>query len=138
MTKKELKAAQTLLNAMSSMQDQLHEMLGSEGNSGGMSSATNTNLLNRHYDVFICRTYLYMNYEKIANALGISKAQVGESMKFLRDKGLVQSRVKKATLIDDCLDDVKKMKKKKYTCAQMARELGVSPQTVTRCLERLV
>lgn len=134
MTKAEMKQTKALMATMNTMMDQLREILCSDD---GLTSVTNTNLINRHYDVFICRTYLYMTYDKIANALGISKAQVGESMKFLRDKGLVSSIRKKPTLIEDCLEDVKKMKKQHYTRAQMVKELGVSPQTITRCLERL-
>ena len=100
-------------------------------------TVVNTNLENRNYDVFICRQYLYMNYEQIANALGITVAQVGESLKVLRDKGLIASSRKSPTIIEDYMDDVKKLKKKHYSKAAIAKELSISPQTVTRCLERL-
>lgn len=134
MTKAEKK---TILSTIESLQKQMDTLKEQLRDDAKKTSVVNTNLENRNYDVFICRTYLYMTYAQIANALNISEAQVGEALKVLRDRGLVESSRKSSTLIDDYLPDVRRMKKKKFTRAQMAKELGVSEKTVIRCLERL-
>ena len=134
MTKAEIKRIKATIESLQKQMDDLRSMLHLETKE---SSVVNTNLENRNYDVFICRTQLYMSYAQIANALGITEAQVGESLKVLRDKGLIESSRQSSTLIEDYLPDVKNMKKKKFTRAQMAKELGVSEKTVIRCLERL-
>ncbi len=134
MTKAEIKKVKATIDSLQKQMDELKGLLHLEAKE---SSVVNTNLENRNYDVFILRTYLYMSYAQIANALGITEAQVGESLKVLRDRGLVESSRKSPTLIEDYLPDVKRMKKKKFTRAQMAKELGVSEHTIIRCLERL-
>ena len=133
MTKKEIRDTKNLIVSLKNQIDQLEDKLHLETS----ESVANTNLINRHYDVLVCRTQLYMSYDKIANALGITVAQVGESMKFLRDKGLIKSSRKAPTLIEDYIDDVKKLSKKKYSRARIAKELGISQHTVLRCQERL-
>ncbi len=133
MTKKEIKDTQKLINSLKDQIDRLEDTLHLESK----STVANTNLENRNYDVMVCRNQLYMTYDQIANALGITVAQVGESLKVLRDKGLVTSTRKAPTLIDDYLDDVKKLSKKKYSRARIAKELGISQHTVLRCQERL-
>ena len=132
MTKKEIKDAQKLISALKEQINKLEDTLRPESK----STVANTNLENRNYDVMICRNQLYMTYDQIANALGITVAQVGESLKVLRDKGLVTPS-RKAPLIDDYINDVKKLSKKKYSRARIAKELGISQHTVLRCQERL-
>ncbi len=133
MTRKEIKNTKKLISSLKSQLEQLEEILHLESK----ETVVNTNLTNRNYDVFICKEYLYMTYAEIANALGITVAQVGESLKVLRDHGLVESSRKSPTLIEDYLDDVKKLQRKKYSRARIAKELGISQQTVLRCQERL-
>ena len=133
MTKKEIKETQKTIQTLKNQIDKLEDTLHLETK----ETVVNTNLTNRNYDVMVCRNQLYMTYEQIANALGITVAQVGESLKVLRDKGLVNSSRKSPTLIEDYLDDVKKLSKKKYSRARIAKELGISQHTVLRCQERL-
>ena len=96
----------------------------------------NTELGQRNYEVWVLRVELGWTYQRIAEALKISKDQVAESMKVLRDQGCLKSTRKAPTLIEDYRDEVKKLAKKKKNVKQIAEELGISKQTVIRCLER--
>lgn len=134
MTKEEIKKTKKLIKAL---YDQIEMLENSINESSKQEITVNTNLENRNYDVFICKKYLYMDYDQIANALNISKAQVGESLKVLRDRGLVESRRKKTTKIDENLKEVKKLHAKGLNRYQIAKELKISNQTVIRCLDRI-
>lgn len=134
MTKQEIKEAKKLVSSLKGQIEQLEDLLLKEVKE---TPVVNTNLTNRNYDVFICRQYLYMSYDDIANALHISRAQVGESLKVLRDRGLIETSRKKPTLVDKNIKAVRAMQKKGYSRPQMASKLGVSEKTIIRCLERI-
>lgn len=77
-------------------------------------------------------------YKEAATELGLSLSQVSESVKVLHDQGLLPYKHKvKALMIDECIDDVQRLMKTCSNKQEIAKELGISEQTVVRCIQRI-
>lgn len=128
----ETKSSEALQSAVISLREELKKSQRSR-----RSMEIRTKLNQRNLDV-LNEALKGHTYGDIAKKLDLSIWQVSESVKVLHDQGLLPYRRKsKAVILEDCIDEVQKMMKTSPNKSAIAKELGVSEQTVVRCIQRI-